>query len=256
MKITLLLHDKGWFRYQHAVCFMPTFLKYAAPSDINIDNNPSGGDVLFALHYPALLAAHIRERYKYSVVIHGADLPKGRGRSPIHYQVEAGLNEIPLTMFEIVDEADAGPVYLRDTLSLDGTELLEGIRCKTIRKEIEMVDTFLAQYPMTAEPQTGEPTHYTRRDRECQRLCVADSIASQFDKMRVADNQRYPLWFQWNGVDYELHIIDGRRPIDMCEKQVEPHPPLGYEQAMAESGERLSLHEPTGGSADERLQEM
>ena len=44
--------------------------------------------------------------------------------TPATWQVEAGANIIPMTMFEIGDSADNGAVYLKRQLFLDGTELL------------------------------------------------------------------------------------------------------------------------------------
>lgn len=207
MKITMLIHPDSWFTYQDAINFMPVLLKYADPIDITFSTKPEeNGDVMFALHYPALISENLFDLHKSNIVIHGGDLPRGRGRSPIHWQVEEGCNEIPLTLFEMGDGADNGPIYFKHTMKLNGSELLPEIRRKVLKAELDMIDIFLSKWPMTPKEQEGEPSYYKKRKRKNQELDPNKTIAEQFDKMRVADNERYPLWFSHRGVTYELKI--------------------------------------------------
>lgn len=207
MKITMLVHPKSWLTSADVERFMPIFLKHTKASDIRIDEKPSApGDICFALHYPVLIPTDLFKLHKANVVIHAADLPKGRGRSPIHWQVEAGSNNLTLTLFEMGDGADNGPVYFKKPLKLDGTELLPEIRSKVIDMEIAMVDEFLSRWPITPTPQQGEPSSYPKRSRDCQKLDPSKSIEEQFDRMRVADNEQYPLWFELRNTRYELKI--------------------------------------------------
>lgn len=161
-------------------------------------------------------------------MIHGADLPSGRGRSPVHWQVEEGLNEITLTMFEMGDGTDDGPIYLKHKLTLDGTELLPEIRLKILKAELDMIDLFLSKCPMTPDEQQGEPSYYPKRSRENQKLDPDKTIAEQFDKMRVADNERYPLWFEHRGITYELRIDSNAPPPKLFKRDIEPEPPFDF----------------------------
>lgn len=207
VKITFLLHPQSWLTYSDAVVFMPVLSRYADPEEVKFVPEPrEPGDILLALHYPALIPKDRLALHKNNIVIHGADLPKGRGRSPVHWQVEDGINDIVLTMIELDDKADSGPIYMKSVLKLDGTELLPAIRVKIVKAEIEMLDSFLSQWPMTAKEQKGEASYYKKRTKESQQLDPQKTIAEQFDKMRVADNDAYPLWFEHRGVRYTLKI--------------------------------------------------
>lgn len=229
MKITMLIHPDSWLKYDLAVNFMPIFLKHADINDISFPPKPTiPGDVLFALHYPALIPPNLFHLHKHNVVIHGADLPEGRGRAPVHWQVEAGRCNIPLTMFEMGAGADDGPVYMRRTLRLDSTELLDDIRLKFLKVESEMIDTFLRHYPMTAYKQYGAPKYYPRRCRDNQKLDPTKTIAEQFDKMRVADNERYPLWFEHRGEIYVLKIYSQAPKLKLFKRDLDPQPPQGF----------------------------
>jgi methionyl-tRNA formyltransferase len=209
MKITMLVHGNSWFKRVDAERFLPVLTKHAGADNIFFKERPDEpGDIMFALHYPALIKPELLLMHKANIVIHAADLPKGRGRSPIHWEVEAGSNSIVLSLFEMGDQADNGPVYLKSKLVLDGTELLDEIREKVIRAEVDMVDAFLSCWPsIKPDVQQGEPSYYPKRTRENQRLDVNMTIAEQFNKMRVADNELYPLWFEHQGATYSLKIF-------------------------------------------------
>jgi methionyl-tRNA formyltransferase len=170
-------------------------------------------DVAIILHYPALLQDEQLKTHKNNLVIHAGDLPKGRGRSPIHWQVEAGMNSIPMTLFEASGGADTGPWYLKDTLELDGTELLDEIRRKCLWKEMQMLDKWFTERP-EAKIQIGEPTYFNKRHRDKQELDPNMTIAEQFNRMRVSDNYNYPLWFKHLGHEYKIEIFEmGRESL-------------------------------------------
>jgi len=227
MRITMLLHKNSWFKHSDAVNFMPVLLKYASAENIKFkDKIDDDGDILFALHYPSIIDERLFKHHNANIVIHAADLPKGRGRSPIHWEVEAGANKLILSMFEMRGGADDGPVYMKSQMSLDGTELLNEIRRKVIKAELDMVDEFLSRWPCLPEEQTGEPSYYKKRTRENQRIDPNKTIADQFNKMRVADNDLYPLWFELNGVTYELRISDTRQRKPLFFREISPEPPL------------------------------
>lgn len=225
MKITFLIHPDSWFKYNDAVNFIPMLSKYTDTSNINFSETiKDKGDVLIALHYPRLIPDALLPLHRYNLNIHGADLPQGRGRSPIHWQVEDGSNEITFTLFEISKGADDGAVYLKSQFLLDGSELLDHIRLKVIHKEIEMLDEFFSKFPLEAQSQVGEPSYYQKRDSTCQKIDPNLPIVAQFNKFRVADNEKYPIWFELNGIKYTLKIYsDAPRP-KLFKRDIDPEP--------------------------------
>ena len=75
-------------------------------------NDLLGGDMCFYLSYGRIVDAQTRARYRNNLVVHESDLPKGRGWSPMSWQILEGAHRIPVTLLEAVDEVDAGPIYL------------------------------------------------------------------------------------------------------------------------------------------------
>ena len=68
---------------------------------------------------------------------------------------------------------------------------------------------FVDAYPHSAEqgrPQQGAESFYPRRRPVDSRLDAESSLAEQFDRLRVVDNERYPAFFDWRGQRYTLSI--------------------------------------------------
>lgn len=170
------------------------------------------GDVAFFLGCSRIVGADVLGRNRLNLVVHGSDLPRGRGFSPIPWQVLEGSNRIPLVLFEAEETLDSGPIYFRDVLELDGTELLDEIRDKTWRGIEGLIRRFLGDPGSVAPvPQQGEPSFYPRRTDKDDEIDPQKTIAEQFDHLRIVDNERYPAWFTYRGQRYLLRISkDGR----------------------------------------------
>lgn len=164
------------------------------------------GDVLFLLSCEHVVPPEYLARNTSNVVIHPSALPRGRGWSPVAWQVLEGVSHIPVTLFEAVEEVDAGPVYLVGCIELDGTELNEEIKAKQGRETLRLAHEYLRRYPMAAQPQSGTTTWYRRRTAADSELAPHLTLAEQFDLLRIVDNQRYPATFTHRGRRYRLRI--------------------------------------------------
>lgn len=170
-------------------------------------------DVAIYLSCERIVPKADRDRFKHNVVCHAAALPRGRGWSPLSHQVLAGANRIGITLFEAVDEVDAGPIYFVGELVLEGHELIDEIREKLDRAIHELVLRFARAYPdVTGTPQIGEPTFFGRRTPKDSRLDPDRPLREQFNLLRVVDNDRYPAFFEHAGHIYELRITK-RGPV-------------------------------------------
>ncbi len=165
------------------------------------------GDAAFFLGCSRIVPPGVLARNPLNLVVHGSDLPRGRGFSPIPWQVLEGRNRIPIVLFRAEEALDSGPIYFRDAIELDGTELLDEIRAKTWGKIEALIRKFLGTHrSVTPVPQQGEPSYYPKRGRKDDELDPERSLASQFDHLRIVDNERYPAWFTYRGQRYILKI--------------------------------------------------
>jgi len=164
-----------------------------------------GGDLLFLISCNQIINQDIRKLYTRSLVIHESDLPKGRGWSPVSYQVEKGIMDIPVTLFEANQELDTGKWYIKSTIKLNGTELIDEIREKQFNVTLSMIKKFLTG-SKEGNNQFGDETYYAKRSEDNQQLDISKSIENQFDKLRVCDNNRYPSHFSIRNQKYILKI--------------------------------------------------
>lgn len=166
-------------------------------------------DILFLLSYWEIVPRSVRTKHAHTLVVHESDLPKGRGWSPVTWQILEGSNRIPLCLLEAADAFDAGHVYLRSEMALRGDELVDEIREKQATASFQLCRDFIDQYPaitMKATPQDGSPSEYPRRRPADSELDPEQSIAAQFNQLRVADNAAYPAFFVYKGQKYILKI--------------------------------------------------
>ena len=144
---------------------------------------------------------------KINLVVHESALPRGKGWSPLTWQVLEGKSEIPITLFEATGSIDGGKIYLSKNIILDGSELVDELRKKQGEATIDIILEFINNFnKINGVEQIGDSTYYPNRTANDSELDINKSIAEQFNLLRVCDNERYPAYFHMNGVKYILKI--------------------------------------------------
>lgn len=163
------------------------------------------GDILCLLSCEKLFRKlHLN---KHNLVIHESDLPKGRGWSPLTWQVLEGKNEIPVTLFEATTDVDAGIIYSQEIITFNGDELIDELRMAQGKSSIRQITDFVLNYPAnTGWEQTGIPDYYKKRSEQDSQLDVDKTIREQFNLLRVVDNDRYPAFIEIMGCKYYIKI--------------------------------------------------
>jgi methionyl-tRNA formyltransferase len=161
------------------------------------------GDILCLLSCEQIF--HSLELNKHNLVVHESALPHGKGWSPLTWQILEGKNSIPITLFEAAKNVDSGVIYLQDQIVLEGHELIGEIKDKQGNATIKLILDFLDKYPnISGRKQVGTSTYYPRRKAADSKLDLDKSLRSQFDLLRVCDNERYPAYFEIHGRKYTL----------------------------------------------------
>ena len=141
------------------------------------------------------------------VCFHMTDVPYGRGGSPLQNLILRGHEETKISGLRMVSELDAGPVYMKRTLSLEGAahEIFERCACAIF----DMIEEIVVDEP---EPtaQIGTPVIFPRRRPEESRLPRGGGSArSIYDHIRMLDADGYPSAFLDYG-DLRLEFRDAR----------------------------------------------
>jgi methionyl-tRNA formyltransferase len=165
------------------------------------------GDIAFFLGCDRIVPTEALNLNDHNIVVHESALPQGRGWSPLTWQILEGKNSIPITLFEAEEELDSGMIYLQDQIQLEGHELIDEIRALQAEKTIELCLRFVDAYPdLSGSEQKGQSSYYSRRTHADSEVNVDRTIEQLFDQFRVADNEKYPVFFCHRGFRYVLRI--------------------------------------------------
>lgn len=146
---------------------------------------------VFFPHWSWKIPVEIYEGFE-CVIFHMTDLPFGRGGSPLQNLIVRGISETQLTALRCVAALDAGPIYIKRSLSLFGTA--EEILIRATKLTEEMIESIMREQPL-AQPQVGVPTVFHRRTPQDGDLAELSELEKVFDYIRMLDSDGYPPAF-------------------------------------------------------------
>ena len=211
---------KPWSRriYDESLAQLPGNWQFAGSVDQLTPNRVRSLSprYIFFLHWSWKVPAEIFESYE-CVCFHMTDVPYGRGGSPLQNLIVRGNRDTKLTALRMTDEMDAGPVYFKESLSLEGNA--EEIYLRAANLSATMVRTIVQQEP-TPVPQTGDAVIFTRRKPEESRIGDGtQSLEQLYDFIRMLDAEGYPRAFlEYGGLRLEFSrsaLYDGRIVADV-----------------------------------------
>ena len=156
---------------------------------------------VFFPHWSWKIPATVHEHFE-CVIFHMADVPFGRGGSPLQNLIDLRLQDTRLCALRCGDELDAGPVYVKRPLSLLGTA--EEIFLRAAELMEEMIITIMDTHP-TPQSQAGDVVAFKRRKPEQSDLRLAGSLERVHDMIRMLDAEGYPHAFiELGGLRFEF----------------------------------------------------
>ncbi len=165
---------------------------------------------IFFLHWSWIVPDEIIEKYE-CVCFHMTDVPYGRGGSPLQNLIIQGHRQTKLTALRMVRELDAGPVYLKRDLCLEGNA--EEIYIRATYLSAAMIKNII-QTELVAVPQSGDAVVFKRRNPAQSAIPSFESVSQLHDFIRMLDAEGYPRAFiECNGYRYEFsraNLYDGR----------------------------------------------
>lgn len=147
---------------------------------------------IFFPHWSWIIPRNIYENFE-CVVFHMTDLPFGRGGSPLQNLIERGIYKTKISAIRVVKELDAGPIYLKRGLDLQGSATEIFIRLAEIIFD-KMIPRIIKDNPEPM-PQEGKPVFFKRRKPEQGDISELDDIDKIYDYVRMLDAEGYPAAF-------------------------------------------------------------
>jgi methionyl-tRNA formyltransferase len=147
--------------------------------------------IIFFTHWSNTIPKEIFTKYE-CIIFHMTDLPFGRGGSPLQNLIIRGHKDTKLSALKCSEEYDAGPIYLKEKLSLAGTA--EEILFRASKLMESMIIKILLEKPHPIM-QKGEPTIFKRLTHKEGNLLQSKSLDEVFDRIRMLDADNYPPAF-------------------------------------------------------------
>lgn len=209
MQIQLLCSDK-----KHAVypALQRWLEKWSDTHDITLHSKSStltGGELLFLISASEIVTLEVLGLFNVSLVVHGSDLPKGRGWSPVSWQLIEGKVDLTLFLIEADIPVDSGRIWKKIDLRIEETYLFEEISNVVSAGTLELMDFAVMNFSkVEPQVQVGEPTFYPKRSPNDSEIYPGQTVEEVFNLLRTCDPQRYPAFFTHKGRKFKL-IIEG-----------------------------------------------
>jgi methionyl-tRNA formyltransferase len=146
---------------------------------------------IFIPHWSYIIPEEIFLKYE-CIVFHMTDLPYGRGGSPLQNLIVRGHNKTKISALKVEEDLDAGPIYLKKDLNLDGSADEIFKRASGIIKE--MIEEIIED-KIKPVPQNGDPVIFKRRVPAESNLKDVSSVKDAYDYIRMLDAEGYPHAF-------------------------------------------------------------
>lgn len=191
-KLVFLGSNRSWgrdFGWSDGFLDSVEVVEFSTPEELRalLNEYPSPSWVFFAFwsNYVGKEVYSIQR----SVIFHMTDLPYGRGGSPLQNLILAGHKKTKLSAIVCDENLDAGDIYLKRDLALDGTASEIYSRAAGVIRE--MVEEIVLTNP-TPEAQKGEVVEFRRRKPEESRLPETHTPEALYDFIRMLDAEGYP----------------------------------------------------------------
>jgi len=170
---------------------------------------------LFFLHWNWKVLPEIFQKYE-CVCFHMTDLPYGRGGSPLQNLILNKKTDTAICAFKMIKEIDAGPIYVKKSMFLDG-------RAEDIYKHAgdlswEMINWIIENEPVPV-PQKVNPIYFNRRDPKQSLLPFEGTSSEIYDYIRMLDAPTYPLAYINHG-DFKFEFSHSKLKDDIIEARV------------------------------------
>ena len=175
---------KNWYLVTDAKKLTTKYIKSIKPKYI------------FFPHWSKKVNSKIINNYE-CIGFHETDLPYGRGGSPIQNMIIRNYKKTVISAIKLTDELDAGPIYLKKTLKLDGNA--QEIYERTSKKVFKMINIIIKKKIMPVA-QKGKVVKFKRRKPKQSNLSKkTKTLKELYNHIRMLDAKTYPTAFIKHG---------------------------------------------------------
>lgn len=212
MKIQILISKSSWANAYKKKIFNK--LKEFSKSISFLQNHKElkdNYDINIIFSYFKIIPKIYLKKSKVNLVPHESNLPKGKGMSPLTWQILEGKKKIYFSLIEANSKIDNGVVYYKKIKKIPKNFLFDEIKKIQLNENLKLIVKFIKFYKKKnkvpkGKMQIGKSSFYKKRVPKNSEINIKNSILSQFNLLRVVDNKNYPAYFRIYGKKYILKI--------------------------------------------------
>jgi len=212
MKIQILISKSSWAnKYKN---FIKKYLKIFSKNIRCISNHKelkNNYDICILFSYFKIIEKNFLKFSKHNLVLHESNLPKGRGMSPITWQIIDRKKNIIFSLLEASEKLDSGKIYYQKKVKINSVKLFDEIKKIQLINNLYLIKKFLKYYKKNKKNppskfQKGKPTYYKTRKPSNSKIDLNKSIKSQFNLIRVCDFENYPAYFYYKKTKFLIKL--------------------------------------------------
>tara|TARA_B100000575_G_C23112630_1_gene642865 strand:+ start:983 stop:1633 length:651 start_codon:yes stop_codon:yes gene_type:complete len=213
MKIQILISKNSWAN-KYSNVLKKRLKKYS--NNILIVNHHTNlrknYDINVIFSYFRILTKKYLDRSKFNLVPHESDLPKGKGMSPLTWQLLKKRETIVFSLIEATNKMDAGKIYYKKKVKFKKDILFSEIKLIQFNQNLELIERFISflkknKTSPKSNFQSGKSTYFKLRTKKDSKIDINKSLKSQFNLLRLCDFENYPSFFYLNKKKYLIKII-------------------------------------------------
>ena len=212
MKIQILTSKESWLNLNKKKFIINAVKKFTKKVSIIYDFKKisKNTNLCIILSYYKIIPEKYLKLANHNLVVHESDLPKGKGFSPLYWQILNGKSKIIFTLFEATKLMDAGQFYFKKKFHFKKTLLFEEIKELQVKYALELISKFIKKYKykkfIKLHIQKGKSSFYKKRNKDSSKLNPKRSIEFQMNLIRICDNNNFPSFFYYKGKKFNIKI--------------------------------------------------
>lgn len=178
----------------------------------NHNNLKKNYDLNIIFSYFKIIPKKFLSRSKINLIPHESKLPRGKGMSPLTWQILENKKKIFFSLIEASSKIDSGVIFYQKAISFRKDLVFNEIKKIQLKENLNLIRKLIKYYnnknklPKGLKP-SGKSSYYKRRTPADSELNINDSIKNQFNLMRVADSKNYPTFFKIHGKKFKIKIV-------------------------------------------------
>jgi len=204
MNLQLLTSKSSWLYLNKKSYLEKYFKKYSNQFEIITDFKKikkNLNNICIILSFYKIIPSKFLKHSKFNLVVHESNLPKGKGFSPLYWQILKGSGKIVFTLFEATQQMDAGDYYLKKSFDFKKDLFYNDIKVRQLDCALKMISIFLKKLKRKDKikifKQKGTSTYFRKRNPIDSMLKLDKSLISQINLIRICDDKKFPAFFKF-----------------------------------------------------------